>query len=206
MGKGWLAAFAVAAFAAVWYLTRGQPDQSASTTVSAVPARGPMPTVPNSAANGNVVATGKGASGSDVESLVVGGAIAGGLTAVGVPLPASVLAAKILAVPTTYVINNTAGRALGFVGDTPFVYHDTIVDASNPQFIADPRDASRAGGRAAPLPQIPNPNYVRYPKTYPGLKLAGVTHSGRGSAASTEYDYIVDPKAAVITGAPPVLP
>ena len=230
MSKGWLAALAAAVFAGVWFLTR--PAQAG--TVSVAPVRGPMPTTPNSAANANIVATGHGLSGTDYETLAVGGGIAAGLTAVGMPLPVSVTVARVLAQPATSVVNGVANfeglggappLVKGAVGVStgllvaPVVVGSKVIDwltggptivktdvddpTKNPQFIDDTAHPQRVG-RATVYPQIANPNWVRYPKTYPGLKVYQTEYLRSGA---TSYSYITDEKAAVIgagtSGNPP---
>ena len=131
MSKGWLAALAAAAFAALWFLTR---PKAVAPSVSAPPARysGP-PVIPNSAANGMGAMAKGGALGTDTETLAVGGGIAAGLSAFGMPLPASLVAAKVLAVPATTVLNSAADQTgVSFLQNAPPVVKGATVVGALP--------------------------------------------------------------------------
>jgi hypothetical protein len=121
VSKGWLAVVALASFLVVWYLTRPKTTSTSTATGAPSPTRGPMPTVPNSNGNSAIVGTGKGGLlGTDAETLAVGGGIAVGLSAFGMPLPASVLIARTLAVPTTAVINGAINQTgISFLKNAP---------------------------------------------------------------------------------------
>ena len=159
--------------------------------------------------------SGKGPSGTDYETLAVGVGIAGGLSATGLPIPVSVLAAKVLAVPATTVLNyiTPLGSFFGPISNnstppTPILFSESDSPTTNPTEIPNPAYVQRYGGHAilGGAPQyIPNPNHVQFPKVYPGLKLWWTTTNPHALAGGTRYDYIQDPNWDVdMRYAPPV--